>query len=99
MKGRNKCVEYGYNVYIPSWMKLGFRSCNEDVRTKSDFLHKLKCKAQIKWVCKINDLHTVYLDRDFIGQAVMRLSVAVLQLPALLVSLLRFAADTKRCVP
>lgn len=44
-------------------------------------------------------LHTGYLNRDFVGQAVLRFAVAVLQLPALLVSFLRFSADAKRRVP
>lgn len=44
-------------------------------------------------------LCTRYLDRDFVGQAVLRFAVAVLQLPALLVSFLGFSADAKRRVP
>lgn len=40
-----------------------------------------------------------YLDRDFVGQAVLRLSVAVLNFPALLVSFLRLPANAQCCVP
>lgn len=42
---------------------------------------------------------TLYLNRDFVGQAVLRFTVAVLQFPALLVSFLRLSADTECCVP
>lgn len=45
------------------------------------------------------DLNTLYLHGDFVGQAVLRFSVAVLHLPALLVSFLRFSADAKCRVP
>lgn len=80
-------------------MKLGFRSCNENVRTKLDTLHKLKCKERNYTFNSVNVLHTLHLDRDFVGQAVLRLAVAVLHLPALLVSFFRLSADTERCVP
>ncbi len=44
-------------------------------------------------------LFTLYLDGDFVGQAILRLAVAVLHFSALLVSFLRLPADTKRCMP
>lgn len=50
-------------------------------------------------IFKVKVLHTLHLDRDFVGQAVLRLAVAILHLPALLVSFLRLSADTERCVP
>lgn len=43
--------------------------------------------------------HTLYLDRDLVGQAVLRLAIAILHLPALLVSFLRLSADAECCVP
>ena len=68
----------------------------ENARDLIRSLHKL-----LKTTFKRSEscLHPLYLDRDFVGQAVLRLAVAVLHFPALFVSFLRFSADAERCVP
>lgn len=88
-------------MHIPSWMKLGFRSCKNNVRINLDFLHKLQRTESFLHTFYINKicLHTLYLDRNFVGQAVLRLSVAILHLSALFVSFLRLSTNTESCVP
>lgn len=64
------------------------------MQTKLDFLERMTVQRLLN-----SAVISLYLDRDFVGQAVLRLAVAVLRFPALLVSFFRFSADAECCVP